>query len=112
MCFPLHQRHILLEGHRLAVQALDRDRLDVPFRLPDVEALLCRVDPACNALARQTSAHIVVLAVDAQVPIDADRARKRLLMDLPEPVVWINRLWNRGQGREGRASHSWRLVAT
>src|SRR6266704_286847 len=86
MCFPLHQRHILLEGHRLAVQALDRDRLDVPFRLPDVEALLCRVDPACNALARQTSAHIVVLAVDAQVPIDADRARKRLLMDLPEPM--------------------------
>jgi hypothetical protein len=67
---------------------------------------------ARNALARQTSAHIVVLAVDAQVPIDADRARKRLLMDLPEPVVRINRLWNRGQGREGRASHSWRLVAT
>jgi len=35
------------------VQALDRDRLDAPFRLPDVKALLGRVDPAGDPLTRQ-----------------------------------------------------------
>ncbi len=40
----LHQRHILLERHALAVQAFDRDRPDEPPRLPDLELLLGGVD--------------------------------------------------------------------
>ncbi len=43
---PLHQRHILFEGHDLAVQAFDRDRRDVPAWLPDFEVLLSCVHPA------------------------------------------------------------------
>ncbi len=42
---PLHQRHILLEGHDLAMQTFDRDRRDVPPWLPDLEVLFGGVHP-------------------------------------------------------------------
>jgi len=42
----LHQRHIVLERHRLSIQALDWNRLDTSSWLPDVEALLGGVHPA------------------------------------------------------------------
>jgi len=52
---PLHQRHVVLEGHGLAMQPFDRDRLDDSFWLPDVEALLGGIDPAADPLAGQAS---------------------------------------------------------
>jgi hypothetical protein len=110
--FALQQRHILLEGHRLAMQTCDRDRLDEPLRFPDVEALLCGIDPARDPLASQASAYVVVLVVDGQIAPGADRPRKSSLVHLHEPVVWIDRLWNLGQRRERRAGHPWRLIAT
>jgi hypothetical protein len=63
-------------------------------------------------LSRQLSAHIIVLAVDAQVPIDADRAHNSLLMDVSEPAESHDRFWNLWQCREGRAGDSRRLVPT
>src|SRR6266849_1412426 len=85
--FSLHQRHILLERYRLTIQAFDLDRLDASPRLPDVEALFCSVHPASDPLASQASAHIIIFAVDRQLPIGADGASKGLLVHLQEPPI-------------------------
>ena len=107
----LHQRHIILEGHRLSMQAFDRGRFDASCRLPDVKLLLGGVHPARDPLTGQASAHIVIFVIDGELPIGPDRASKGLLIDLHEPAVRINRLWNAPECREGRAGHPWRLVA-
>ena len=90
----LHQRHIFLEGHCLPMQAFDRDRLDVSSWLPDVKLLFGGVHPAGDPLAGQSSAHIVVFAVDHQLPIGPNCPSKGLLIDLHEPAVRVDRLWN------------------
>jgi len=108
----LHQRHIVLEGEALAMQTFDRDRLDELLWLADVEALLCGVDSARDPLARQASAHVVVLMVDGQIAPGADGPRKSSLVHLHKPAVRIDRLWNLGECRERRAGHPRRLVAT
>jgi hypothetical protein len=108
----LHQRHIVLEGHRLSIQAFDGNRLDASSWLPDVEALLGGVHPAGNSLASQASAHIGIFSVDRQLPIRPDRPRKGLLIDLHEPAIRIDRLWNALERREGQTGHTRRLVAT
>jgi hypothetical protein len=63
-------------------------------------------------LSGQTPAHIVVLAVDRQLPTGPDGASKSLLMDLGEPAVRVDCLGNAGQCREGWEGHTRRLVAT
>ena len=110
--FPLHERHVFLERHHLAMQAFDRDRLDASSRLPDVKLLLIGVHPARDPLASKASAHIIVFTVDRQLPIRPDRASKGLLIDLHQPSIRIDRLGNSRQPREGRAGHTRRLVAT
>ncbi len=108
----LHQRHIVLEGHRLSIQALDGNRLDASCWLPDVEALLGGIHIAGDSLASQASAHIVLFSVDRQLPIGPDRARKGLPIELHEPAIRIDRLWNAQERREGRTGYTRRLVAT
>jgi hypothetical protein len=73
------------------MQPFDGDRSDESCGLPNVEALLPGIHPTADPLTGQASADILVLAVYRKVPIDANRARKRLLMDLPEPAVRIHR---------------------
>src|SRR5713101_10080007 len=97
-CLPLHQRHILLERHGLAVQAFDRDRLDVPRWLPDLEVLLGCVHPAGDPLASQPSAHVVVLAVDREITTSPYGPRKGLFVHLHEPAVRIDVPWDSRQG--------------
>src|SRR5713226_8472081 len=63
-------------------------------------------------LSCQGSAHVVVLAVDGDITASPDSASKGLLINLQEPAVRINRLWNRRQAWERRAGHPRRLVAT
>ena len=77
-----------------------------PAFLPDVKLLLGGVHPATDPLAGQSSAHIVVLAVDRQLPIGPNRPSKGLLIDLHEPAVRIDRLWNgcRSGGKAGQAT--------
>jgi hypothetical protein len=108
----LHQRHILLEGHRLAIQAFDRDQLDKSPRLPDLEALLGGVHPARDPLASQGPAHVVVLMIDRQVPTGAYHASKGMLMHRPEPAIRINHLRYSRQRRELLTGHTRWLVAT
>src|SRR5512135_1423517 len=108
----LHQPHIVLEGHRLSIQALDWNRLDASCWLPDVEALLGGIHIAGDSLASQASAHIVLFSVERQLPIGPDRARKGLPIDLQEPAIRIDRLWNAQERREGRTGYTRRLVAT
>jgi hypothetical protein len=83
----LHQPHIVLEGHRLSMQALDWNRLDALCWLTDVEALFGGVHPAGDSLTSQVSAHVVIFAVDRQRPIGPDRARKGLPIDLDKQLA-------------------------
>src|SRR6266404_1646840 len=108
---PLHQRHILLEGQDLSMQAFDLDRLDVPPWLPDLEVLFGGVHPTGDPLACQSSAHVVVLTVDRQIATSPYGPRKGLLVYLHEPAVRIDGLWNSRQRRELLAGHTRRLVA-
>jgi hypothetical protein len=60
----------------------------------------------------QLAAHLVVVTVDGEPAIGADRASKGLLFHLPEPAIGIDRRGNAQERRERRASHPRRLVAT
>jgi hypothetical protein len=83
-----------------------------PGFLPDLELLLGGVDPAGDPLSGQSSAHVVVLAIDRHIATSPDGSRKGLLVHLHEPAVGIDGLWHSRQGRELLAGHTRRLVAT
>jgi hypothetical protein len=81
------------------------DLISLAFQ-PDVKLLLGGVHPATDPLTSQASAHIVIFAVDGQLPIGPNRPSKGLLSDLLEPAVRIDRLWNgcRSVGKFGQAT--------
>src|SRR5215472_14999709 len=93
--FSLHQCHIVLERHHLAMQAFDGDRLEEPLWLPDLEPLLGGVDPTGDSVAPQALTHIVVLMVDGHMTTRSDRASKRPLVHQHEPAIRIDGLGNR-----------------
>jgi hypothetical protein len=64
-----------------------------------------------NRLSSQASAHVVVFAVDRQLPTGPDGSSKGALIDLGEPAESHDRLGNLRQRRKRRAGHTWRVVA-